>query len=352
MRALLVVVLATACSGSIAREAPPAAPVVTRDLPDEPIEGMTVSCQTWGWEWGADEMVETMKDLRSMGVEWIAIHPYARIGEDGSVGFKPFPPDAPPNHIARPIREAHALGLKIMIKPHLAYWRSRFAWRGAIAFDDPEDVARFFGDYRVWIEAMAVASQGADLFVVGTELDGLTEHEAQWRSIIDLVRARYSGPLTFASNWDSYERVRFWDALDLVGIQAYFPLVKPGEVADDAALRAGWTSVMRRLAAWSREVERPIVFTELGYNLSAQAATKPWAYVRGGPEAEAMQTRCLAAALDAVRREPTVRGAFIWKWFSGRTLGEDFLASTPAMRAVVETAWGPNSPRSAYSPAP
>ena len=37
----------------------------------------------------------------------------------------------------------------------------------------------------------------------------------------------YSGKLTFGANWYlEYEDVTFWDDLDYIGIQAYFPLTK------------------------------------------------------------------------------------------------------------------------------
>ncbi len=360
MRAVLAALaFALGCSGSVAGEAPPRSPPPPPPASSAPaaassiavpdgIEGMTVSCPTWGWEWGTDEMVDTMVELKGLGVEWIAIHPYARISNDGTVSFRPVDPAAPPEHIARPIREAHARGLKIMIKPHLAYWRSKWSWRGAIDLQG-EELGRFWRSYGRWIDDMAVASAGADLFVVGTELDRLTHQEAEWRRVIASVRARYDGPLTFASNWDSYGSVPFWDALDAVGIQAYFPLVDgPDAPTDAAALAAGWGRVMTTLTDFSRRVDRPVVFTELGYNTSAKAAREPWAYDRGGPDAEGIQTRCMTAALAAIEETPAVRGAFLWKWFPGPTHAEDFLASTPAMRSVLGKAWGdaPNPPGS------
>ncbi len=54
----------------------------------EPVRGMTISCQTWGWEWGTDEMVESMRELKKLGVNWISIHPYAGIRGDGTVGSR------------------------------------------------------------------------------------------------------------------------------------------------------------------------------------------------------------------------------------------------------------------------
>ena len=40
-------------------------------------------------------------------------------------------------------------------------------------------------------------------------------------------RAVYKGKLTYAANWDGeFEEVAFWDALDVIGVQAYFPLTE------------------------------------------------------------------------------------------------------------------------------
>ncbi|MBL4575143.1 MAG: hypothetical protein JKY51_03470, partial [Opitutaceae bacterium] len=57
-------------------------------LADEPIRGIIISCQTWGWEWGTDEMVEAMENVQAIGATWVAIHPYARIQRDGTVSFE------------------------------------------------------------------------------------------------------------------------------------------------------------------------------------------------------------------------------------------------------------------------
>ncbi|MHC4711432.1 MAG: glycoside hydrolase family 113, partial [Planctomycetota bacterium] len=118
------------------------------------VRGMTVSCQTWGWEWGTEEMVREMRELKALGVNWIAIHPYAGIRGDGSVAMhRRWYGDT--KWLTRPIAEAHRLGLKIMIKPHLAYWGSPFRWRGDITFETDEQWQRFFGQYEAWVTRAA-----------------------------------------------------------------------------------------------------------------------------------------------------------------------------------------------------
>ena len=122
-----------------------------------------------------------MKSL--VGADWVSTHPYAGIRADGTVRFRDFDPENPPPRLVRPIREAHRVGLKIMIKPHLAYWGSPFGWRGEIEFADDEQWARFFDAYETWIVNVARACRDADGFAVGTELDRTLQHEARWRRI-------------------------------------------------------------------------------------------------------------------------------------------------------------------------
>lgn len=223
----------------------------------EPVRGVTVSCPTWGWEWGSDEMVDTLDLLAGLGVDWVSIHPYARIHQDGRVPYRPLEPA--PEWLTRPVREAQARGMKVMIKPHLAYWGSGFSWRGEIAFAAPDAWARFFGEYTEWVRDLARVTAAADAFVVGTELDRTVSHEEPWREVVAQVRSVHGGKLTYGANWDGFEDVPFWDALDAVGVQAYFPVAKgvAPEQVDAAQLDRGWDPWLARLRAVSERTGKP-----------------------------------------------------------------------------------------------
>jgi hypothetical protein len=309
------------------------------------VRGMTVTTRTSGREWATDAFAAELERLRALGVNWVAIHPYARIQADGSVRWRALDPDHPPEFLARPIREAHRRGMSILIHPHLAHWGSPFNWRGAIDFTDPQALARFFSSYGAWITALAEAAGEADGFVVGSELDRLVAHQAEWRALIQDVRAVSRARLTYASNWTDFDRVPFWDALDAVGVQAYFPLSSADHPrAQD--LERGWDEVIARLEAVHRRTGKPVVLTELGYDLSLDAAREPWAWGRPPPPEEveralALQRSCLEAALAAIApQREWLRGAFLWKWFVGAGRRGDFDVDTPLLREVVRTAWG------------
>lgn len=336
---LLTLVCAFAFAVSPALAQPAAEPKPA----ERPVRGVTISTHGSGRDWGTDDIVPTMQAIRGVGATWVATHPYAGIRADGMVRVRDRSGDEPPAHLTRPIREAHALGLRILIKPHLAYWGSPFRWRGEIAFDtadgSDEKWDRFFDSYQRWIVELARVCKDADGFVVGTELDRTLDHEQRWRDIIAAVRAETKAPLTYAANWTDYRQVPFWDALDVVGIQAYFPLTAERDPSADE-LDQAWAARMVELRAYAAKTGKRIVFTELGYNRAHLAPVQPWDARTDGPDAAPIQLACMRAALRAVEAEPAVVGAFLWKWFTWPNhRGGNFRLDTPEMKAAVSEVW-------------
>ena len=241
-----------------------------REEPQAPPQahGIIISTHGVGEDWGTPGMVSAMEAVRAVGANWVSIHRYASIGNGGSVRTildQPASPDSLPDYLAVPLKASRDLGLQLQIKPHLAYWGSRFSWRGEITFTTEAEWARFFEQYQAWIVGLARGTQHADAFVVGTELDLTLHREAEWRRIIAAVREVTDLPLTYAANWTHYAEVPFWDALDQVGIQAYFPVCDSTAVTPEL-LDAGWNRILESLRAYSASTGKHIVFTELGYN--------------------------------------------------------------------------------------
>jgi Glycoside Hydrolase Family 113 len=105
-----------------------------------------------------------------------------------------------------------------------------------------------------------------------------------WRRLAAAARERYSGELTYAANFDQYEAVGFWDAFDVIGINAYFPLLEEwipeserGELA--GRFEARWSSLLSSLDGFRRRVGlagHRILFTEIGYAARELATAQPW----------------------------------------------------------------------------
>ena len=305
-------------------------------------KGMTVSCQTWGIEWQMPEMESTLDELRSLGVNSIAIHPYAQIHEDGQVtsGRRS---GASTTHITTPLRWAHERGLAAMLIPHIAYWGTKFTWRGDINFVTPEEWDRFFSDYETWIVQMAALaeSEHAEIFCVGLEFTHPQKFEERWRKIIAAVRSVYHGKITYGANWNEYGDVKFWDALDYIGVLAYFPLTKTADPAA-AEISKAWEKRCAELEKFSRENGgKQFLFVEIGYNESAQAAAEPWGFRTGGEHGAEIQKRCIDIALDLPKRYPFLTGMFWWKWFPEipHHHEENYRLQTPAIKELIANHW-------------
>jgi hypothetical protein len=220
-------------------------------------------------------------------------------------------------------RLARRHGIRSMLKPHL-WVRGRNAWPGDINMTSPADWEAWFANYSAFILHYAQVAEAARFegLCIGTELLHATEpaHEKAWRGLIKQIRRVYHGPLTYAANWSGeYQQIRFWDALDYVGIQAYFPLSAAASPPLDA-LEQGWQPHLRALAAWQKKIRKPIVFTEVGYKTTPDAAARPWEWpermATTAPD-EATQARCYEALFRATWGQPWLKGLFIWKWYPG-----------------------------------
>jgi Glycoside Hydrolase Family 113 len=208
---------------------------------------------------------------------------------------------------------AHALGLKVALKPHVDPEDG-----GARAWLLPRDPARWFSTYDAKMLDYARLARGehCELFVVGTELSLLTlpPYWRDWRALIRRVRAVYPGPLTYAGNWHSELHVGFWKDLDDIGVDAYYPI--PGGT-DGTLLRLAWKAPEAELRALSAVEGRPVLFTEFGLASQKGADLRPWDWRRFGPVDDAVQAAYLRSFLATFAGKPWVAGFLEWAWDEG-----------------------------------
>ena len=107
----------------------------------------------------------------------------------------------------------------------------------------------------------------------------------RWIELIERVREVYRGPLTYAANFDQFESVSFWNKLDLISINAYFPLRKR-DLPDTSVrsrtslFKTRWTNILQTVDALRIRQGVPahrVLFTELGYTRRANSTIEPWA---------------------------------------------------------------------------
>ncbi|MFQ5651942.1 MAG: glycoside hydrolase TIM-barrel-like domain-containing protein [bacterium] len=221
-------------------------------------------------------------------------------------------------------RMAKQAGIKTLLKPHIWLQRSEQGkWRGEIEMDSERDWGFWFANYRKLIlhYAWLAEKNGIEALSVGTELYATAvKREQDWRDLIADVRKVYHGKLTYSANWyREFEEVQFWDALDFIGVQAYFPLTR-NENPDLSELVNGWAPHVEALARLSRKYHRPVVFTEIGYRSTTDAAIKPWEWPRRSSQAAnksdlQTQANCYEAFFRTFWNKEWCAGAYFWKWF-------------------------------------
>ena len=260
----------------------------------------------------------SLEHLAETGANWIALIVTCYQDNLASVQVaanEATPTDAGLIHV---LRQAHGMGLRVMLKPHLDLAKDPAHWRGEIglAFTTEAQWTAWFASYRRFIEHYAelASTYGADQFCLGTELEGTTQRAADWRNIVAAVRARYGGPVLYAGNHDGEElRLTWWDAVDFIGVDAYYPLTSRTNPTL-SGLKAAWQARAAALAGLAARWAKPIIITEIGYRSIDGAAIHPWDYqVKARIDLEE-QADCYRAALESVYGKPWLAGIFWWAW--------------------------------------
>lgn len=260
---------------------------------------------------------ERLDFLHGLGVDAVSVMPFAYQRDSASppLAFLNRHPasetDVGVIHTARRARER---GMTVLWKPHL--WIGHHSWPGDVEMTSEADWQAWFRVYRRYIVHHAVLAEfaHADWFAVGVELGKTVHREAEWRQLIAAVRKVYSGKLTYAGNWwGDYDKVPFWDALDAVGVDAYFPLAHD-EQAGLTALRSGARDAITQLRAAAERWDRPVLLTEVGFAARRGAWVSP--HEEGGTLSEADQRLAWQVLLAELGKPDWLLGIHAWKVFT------------------------------------
>jgi hypothetical protein len=263
--------------------------------------------------------IEDLQPLRDLGVGWISQTPFGfGRGLDSPAivlaGERVLWGETD-SGLVRTAMMARSLGMHTLLKPHV--WVRHGAWSGDIAMRNEADWQAWFVSYETWIlhYARLAEEHGFEVLAVGTELGRTTSRSLDWRRIIARVRAVYHGQLTYCANWqDEVERIDFWDALDFVGVQAYYPLAANDSRPQQADLCSAWAPIASRLQDLAARTRKPIVFTEVGYKSVADGLREPWRWDADGAQDLELQREAFAALFEVFWSQPWFGGTFIWKW--------------------------------------
>lgn len=192
-------------------------------------------------------------------------------------------------------------------------------WRGKI-IPPGHDWDGWFDRYRRFIVHWADIAERhkAEVLMVGSELIKSEAYTERWRDVIREIRQHYRGKLGYSSNWDHYQtnKIGFWGDLDYVGMTTYYELAQ-GPNPTISEIDSNWERIKREILAFQKEVNKPIIFTEVGWCSQEGAAKEGWNYY-AKQEATELGRKEQAVLYESFLKnwasEPAVGGIIWWEW--------------------------------------
>lgn len=260
---------------------------------------------------------EDIAPIKALGATWVCLMPYGFIRKTDNVVHYNSPwqwwgeTDA---GIKETSRLAKARGLKVMLKPQV--WFKHGNYTGDFVPSDSVKIEfeKSFTSFVLHYAELAKKVE-ADLFCIGTEWHKFVDSDPKfWQQLILKVKNIYIGKLTYAANWDEYKTVPFWQEMDYIGINAYFPLSdKDYPSLDD--LQESWQPWLKEMGSVAESVGKPILFTEYGYRSTVKNTSKPWVSYTKAVVSLENQSVAYQALYSEFWHQPWFAGGFAWKWF-------------------------------------
>ncbi len=176
------------------------------------------------------------------------------------------------------IREAHKRNFTVMVRPILdeASLYPDNQWRGSIQPADRESWFQSYGEIILKYSQLA-AEEEAEIICIGVELSSLEPETEHWLKLIEEVRSVYDGQLTYSVNWNRVYNgnIEFWEELDFIGVDAFFPLDAPPE-ATTAELIVAWQPWVKAINDLKTLHDMPVVLTEAGVVSQVGSYQFPW----------------------------------------------------------------------------
>ncbi|MCB9289974.1 MAG: hypothetical protein H6560_21890 [Lewinellaceae bacterium] len=269
--------------------------------------------------YGSGLASESLRELHSLGANAVAIVPYSYMRNAQAPSTLPFMTHAGSETDEGVIHDAFVarqLGMKTVLKPQI--WLGGGSWPGDVEMQSEADWNAFFNHYYRWMRHYALLAEmnGMDMLCIGVEFAKATlEREQDWRELIGKLRGLYSGPMTYSANWGKeFENLQFWDALDYIGLNGYYPLSQ-SESPSDEELSAAFQRVLHLAGQVSRQYGKPLLFTEIGFTSTPEPWAAPHKDRDGSPYNGQAQERCYRIVMANLQAETDwCKGILWWKF--------------------------------------
>ncbi|MFT3951637.1 MAG: hypothetical protein QM689_06840 [Oscillospiraceae bacterium] len=278
---------------------------------------------TWGWcakkgEFQSQDGIFSMERLHSNGTDWIciAVNAYQETFSSTRI-FPLFGITQSDEDVVFAIQKAKNLGMKVCLKP-IVNCLDR-AWRARIDFpgENPEYWVSWFKSYTNFMLHYAEIAEktGCEMLCTGCEMAGMDAQDAHCRRYIAQVRKVYSGILMHNVNHGDELRFNWLDAVDVVGISAYYRVSTPDDHSPEQ-MKKVWAEKKQVLFQAHKKYGKPILFAEIGVRNEQGCTEYPWDFHNrpDKPIDEREQADFYNSAMQTFWNEPWFSGFFWWDW--------------------------------------
>ena len=298
----------------------------------------------------ANEYLETPQGpegaavLRAAGANYTAVMATWFVQTSNSTTIAPNSNSPTDAAVVAAIQNLQAQGITVTLKPHVDSldnnWRGQFTWPASDTTTAQQQawLTAWFTSYEAFILhfAQIAAENNVGILVIGTEFAQLTGNtcagscRTYWdQYVINPLRTNYPNLLLVyganaTSAGDEFTKVTFWDDVDIIGVDGYFPLTNHADPTL-AELVSAWTNASANKNNFNPEQAlqnlqsahptKPLIFSELGYMSTAGTNEEPYNYSHAGAYDQTEQANCYEAFFEVFSPESSwMKGVFWWDW--------------------------------------
>ncbi|MCX5662419.1 MAG: hypothetical protein NTW19_22290 [Planctomycetota bacterium] len=283
-----------------------------------------------------DDHLKAIDEMAAMGFNTVEIltPAFQRDGAATDIKVDVSPGQSPRREdLIKLLKHARDKGLTTKLMPLVLFSNPRGnEWRGKI---QPEQWDPWWQAYRKNIDHFVDIANEAHvtIFSVGSELLTTEKQTDRWNALIDHVRKRFPGLLSYSTNWDHYHVPTFWKRLDMIGINGYWDLttLAKSDPPEAQALAQRWREIRTQVLDFAATQDKPVLMTEIGYPTLPWALKDPWNYVNTNnstpdPKAQLAGFKAFFSAWSDLLAKPDPSrfvGVCFFEWDVYHSGGED-----------------------------
>lgn len=276
-----------------------------------------------------ENIIHTIDLAQKTNADWISLSPLIGIN-DRSEQFPPFKYDFP---VSAEVEKMKVIipkiinsGLhNIMLKPLTSFGSvkenvSDSGFWGDFYVDREEvwqEIERAYAEFFYEFAKLSEEFPEVKLLSIGNELKEFSKRRPQFfKELVAKIRADFPDlKLTYAANWDEYQSVSFWEDLDYIGVNPYFPLLNEKNPNSDE-IKQAFAPIKSNLNNLSCTYNKPILFTEYGFRSVEYGLWESWLreFYYGKAINFEIQSNAYKAFYDTFWDEDWVAGGFFWEW--------------------------------------